>query len=633
MLPMFFSNKYPYTSFHELNLDWILAQIKQLEIELNNFVGINTIKYADPIQWDITRQYEANTIVIEPNTGTAYISTHAVPSGVAITNTDYWTVVFSLDINSSNENITLRNDGNNTNATFPSVEGDWVIVSGVLYKVNSTIDIGDTYVPNYNILRYTVELFITDYISNLVAQIGTLSDLTTTDKTTLVNAINEVCGMIGTLSDLTTVDKTNLVNAINEIVGAVTTLAGDVGDLTNLTTTDKSDLVNAINEVNANVGDLNNLTTPDKSSIVNAINSKLTFKVATDVQYVIYLDGTSGDDDNDGLTMATPVKTLDKALSFLNSYANALRIEFLTTNTYVCTPTVISGCFVHFKALAPNIVVNFNNSQDITFYDSDFLVLDTPSVPGNNFIFNGHRILTVNAHFEVYDTEFNIGFHLEGTNGQFTRCKFNKNHLLTDSYGLIVNCTMNMSSNETENFTAQHNSHLEIRGTVSYGSDYYQQYYGFYVNDSEAVCNANFTSDTAPHNFRLERSKLVSALSNMPTFLMVGANEIETDMQISITAEASTPNITLGGSGCNRIGNSTYLYHLNFSATGTVTTQKIGTLANAPIIAMFFPVCSSSGDDGFVEINTSGEIIVHNITTTGSKHAQGLVRLFNPDHT
>ena len=33
-----------------------------------DFVNLNTIKYADPIQWNITKQYETNTVVIDGNT-------------------------------------------------------------------------------------------------------------------------------------------------------------------------------------------------------------------------------------------------------------------------------------------------------------------------------------------------------------------------------------------------------------------------------------------------------------------------------------------------------------------------------------------------------------------------------------
>ena len=31
-----FFNKYPYTDFHELNLDWLLDRMRKLEDELNN---------------------------------------------------------------------------------------------------------------------------------------------------------------------------------------------------------------------------------------------------------------------------------------------------------------------------------------------------------------------------------------------------------------------------------------------------------------------------------------------------------------------------------------------------------------------------------------------------------------------
>lgn len=86
----------PFTNLHELNLDWIVQQIKQQQTDLKNFVSLNTIKYANPFQWNITSQYEQNTLVIDPQTGTAYLSLKPVPQGVQIKNTEYWTAVFTL---------------------------------------------------------------------------------------------------------------------------------------------------------------------------------------------------------------------------------------------------------------------------------------------------------------------------------------------------------------------------------------------------------------------------------------------------------------------------------------------------------------------------------------------------------
>ena len=65
-----------------------------------------------------------------------------------------------------------------------------------------------------------------------------------------------ILGGVGDLSELTTTDKDNLVEAINEVNGLVSGLSESVGTLSGLTTTDKDNLVEAINEVNGLVSGL-----------------------------------------------------------------------------------------------------------------------------------------------------------------------------------------------------------------------------------------------------------------------------------------------------------------------------------------------------------------------------------------
>lgn len=88
--------QFPYTQTGALNMDWVLAAVKAMQQQLNLFVSLNTIKYANPFQWDITRQYAQNTLVIDPQDGTAYLSVQPVPQGVQITDTEYWAPVFTL---------------------------------------------------------------------------------------------------------------------------------------------------------------------------------------------------------------------------------------------------------------------------------------------------------------------------------------------------------------------------------------------------------------------------------------------------------------------------------------------------------------------------------------------------------
>lgn len=79
-------HEFPYSDFHEMNLDWILEEVKNLKESINNFEITNKLHIEG--SWSITKAYQAYSIVTNGNLG--YISTQAVPAGIAISNTDYW---------------------------------------------------------------------------------------------------------------------------------------------------------------------------------------------------------------------------------------------------------------------------------------------------------------------------------------------------------------------------------------------------------------------------------------------------------------------------------------------------------------------------------------------------------------
>jgi len=263
---------WPYTNFHELNLTWLLCKMEELSTKVENFVSLNTIKYANPIQWNISSQYERNTVVIDPQTGTAYLSVSPVPSGVAITNPDYWTVIFDLDIAQANNNITLRDDSNNVLSTFTSAVGDWLLWNGTLYKVTQDIALSQAYVPGYNIDRYTVEMFIHDLRTDLMNEI---TDLRTELMNEITDRYNELMDDIGDLDELDTQTKVNLVSAINEIFAKVGSVQENINvynvknyGVTGDGVTDDTD---AINDLINDIADGSTLYFPEGTYLIREV--------------------------------------------------------------------------------------------------------------------------------------------------------------------------------------------------------------------------------------------------------------------------------------------------------------------------------------------------------------------------
>jgi hypothetical protein len=161
-------HKAPYTNFHDLNLDWIIEVLNEFNTKLTDFVSLATIKYADPIQWDITSQYEANTVVVDSN-GNAYLSVRPVPSGVSLDRTEFWTKIGNFDELWADVKraITPIDEGHSPTATADRAVNDLVWVNGSLVRVTKAMNAGDAYVPGSNcvssstneVLHYLITAF------------------------------------------------------------------------------------------------------------------------------------------------------------------------------------------------------------------------------------------------------------------------------------------------------------------------------------------------------------------------------------------------------------------------------------------------------------------------------------------
>ena len=95
--------------------------------------------------------------------------------------------------------------------------GAKVIYNSLLYRCIVAVTTPGPWTGSDNWERITVD----SLISTSDSKIGSLTSLSTTDKTSIVNAVNEVNGSIGNLSQLTTANKSSIVGAINSFLPRV----------------------------------------------------------------------------------------------------------------------------------------------------------------------------------------------------------------------------------------------------------------------------------------------------------------------------------------------------------------------------------------------------------------------------
>ena len=444
-------DQFPYTNFHELNLDWILNALKVLEHTIDQFVAINALKYADPIQWNIVKQYEKNTIVIDPLTGTAYISVQPVPSGVSLTNADYWTVVFDLGafVTRAAKNFTDNWEADTTTtATFSSAAGSWLVWGDTLYKALVNIIAGDAYVVDSNIEHITME------------------------------------DIIGHLETLNTTDKSNLVAAINEVL---TTLINTVGDLADLNTTDQSNLVAAINE---NVNNI--LTLPDTFSYLVA---------------QVRLDCVNGDDTNSGLTNDAPMRTIDAALKKYGRYGY-INLWFMEAGDYDVSEIYVVGhstCFQNYSGGVVNIgsthplfyIGGHVEIQGVTFKcrfeirDASVRVGYNGGIPGlpNGAYIDGILDLT-NCAVHIYECEFSNTLYITGCKVYFNNTTFKDGTNISANYSTIDFNTITIQNSTQTRFLSAYNGCKVVFNfnpdTTGVNTNYTNS---LWLSNSELICS------------------------------------------------------------------------------------------------------------------------------------------------
>ena len=198
--------EFPHTRNYDGDLGWVIKKIIELTDRYNDFFEYNKITFADPLQWDITKQYPPYQIVFDYDQGYSYISKRPVPAGVTITNPDYWCLVGPLivdayarsEIQTILEFVTNIYESSNIATAVRSV-GDYVVANGQLYKVTAPINIGEGYTEGINVTKITIETMIHEIInSDLGSTITNIqNDITNLDNRVDVLEENPFTILIG----------------------------------------------------------------------------------------------------------------------------------------------------------------------------------------------------------------------------------------------------------------------------------------------------------------------------------------------------------------------------------------------------------------------------------------------------
>lgn len=139
-------NNYPYTDTHELNLDWIIKKMKELEIEFDEFKVVNNITFSGT--WDITKNYPAWTIVSDNNIG--YVSLQPVPAGVPLTNGAYWVEVIDYTAQIAGlENRVIAIEDDLRDNVHPDITQNTGDIADINHRINiderKFLFVGDSY--------------------------------------------------------------------------------------------------------------------------------------------------------------------------------------------------------------------------------------------------------------------------------------------------------------------------------------------------------------------------------------------------------------------------------------------------------------------------------------------------------
>lgn len=190
---MGFINGFPYTDAHELNLDWVLKRMKELEVDMTSFKAENSIKYAGI--WDITKEYTAWSIVQSGNE--SYISSRPVPAGILLSNAEYWSFLGLFEVDHSLKKTSVNPIANkpvaekfeNIDAEIEDINTSGEALTARVTQAESDIDLNRTAIEAETTARIAADTVLSGRIDDIVSGASVDPDAELIDIRTGANGI------------------------------------------------------------------------------------------------------------------------------------------------------------------------------------------------------------------------------------------------------------------------------------------------------------------------------------------------------------------------------------------------------------------------------------------------------------
>ena len=311
-----------------------------------------------------------------------------------------------------------NNVSQNLSALDNKVKANEGAITAVDNKIGSLSADGN-YIKKANKVAQNLSAIDEQVFKNETA-IGTLSSLTTNEKTNLVGAVNEVKGTadtalglantnkasIGTLTNLTTTEKGNLVGAINEVKGSVdaanTAIAGkadlDLGNISTAGETKIKDLasIKAGEVVADKLGAITSTNYVSASGKVNANISALDTQVKANADDIIAANTKITNVDNKIGSLSADGKYIKKAN---NVSANLVELDKQVNTNATAITNKANLDLSNINAAGENVIKNLAGNKAGEIVDTKL-----GTITSTHYVSTGN---TVNANISALDTQLN----------------------------------------------------------------------------------------------------------------------------------------------------------------------------------------------------------------------------------